>query len=171
MTSHTSNQPSDDLWGLAIAGTIIGILIGALNRDIVTVMLGESILARFVGYGFGGIVASAIQGAFLRRYAQPKWAWLGITVIGWMVIALPEMWFPDFPYWLCDRLSRWMITGAISGGCVGLIQSAALWRHWQLLKGWMLMNVVMWTGMWMLPVIIFGSLLRGEGSCLQSFPF
>ena len=171
MTLHSSKQSADNLWGRAIVATIIGILVGTFNRDIVTVIGGDNSPARLVGYAFGGIVASAIQGAFLRRYTQPKWAWLGISAIGWIVIGLPDVWSVDFSYWLCDRLGRWTITGAMSGGCVGLIQSVALWRYPQILKAWTPMNIAIWTGMWMLPVIIFGSLLRGEGSCLQSFPF
>src|SRR6266496_427326 len=94
MSHNLSEELSEWLWMRAIVGTTIGIIIGTLNRGIVTTLFAHSIPARLFGFVIGGIVAGAIQGMFLGHYRYLTLAWIGMSSLGWLVIGLPEIWLP-----------------------------------------------------------------------------
>jgi hypothetical protein len=170
MTVLTANQSTLDLSIRAATGTLLGILLGSINRIIMTGLLHHTAGAQIIGFGIAGFIAGAVQGMFLRHYTRSTLLWIGVSGLGWMLIGLPELWFPDntFPLWLCDNLTRRALVGMLSGGSVGILQALTLRRHFQIIGWWLLVTILVWGGLWMLPAILFDHyLLVGEGGCLK----
>jgi hypothetical protein len=170
MTLPTTHQSALDLSIRAAVGTFLGILIGIINRVIITGVLRHTALAQLVGFGIGGLIAGAIQGLFMRHYTRSTLAWIGVSGLGWMIIGLPELWFADntFSLWLCDRLTRRALVGLVSGGIVGILQALTLMPRSPTVRWWLLVTILVWVGLWMLPALIFDNyLLIGEGGCLN----
>jgi len=170
MTLLTANQSALDLSIRAASGTTLGILLGSINRIIMTGLLHHTAVAQIIGFGIAGLIAGTIQGMFLRHYTRSTLLWMGVSGLGWMLIGLPELWFPDntFPLWLCDNVTRRALVGMLSGEIVGTLQALTLRRQSRIIGCWLLITILVWGGLWMLPAILFDHyLLVGEGGCLD----
>jgi hypothetical protein len=167
MSQQTNEEYAVEFWPSAIGGAALGLIIGTLNRGIVTALLSNTIMGYFVGFGVGGLIAGAIQGAMLRRYIPARWLWICISGLGWLMLGIPNIWLPRNPlsYWACDSLLRWMLIGALGGAVVGALQSLVLRRYLQITWWWIGMHMLVWAALLALPIVFFESLLRGEGSC------
>jgi hypothetical protein len=170
MALPTTHQSALDVSLRAAVGTFLGILIGVINRVIITGALQHTAVAQLVGFGIGGLIAGAIQGLFMRHYTRSTLAWIVMSSFGWMIISLPELWFADntFSLWLCYYLTRRALVGLLSGGIVGILQALTLIPHSQTARWWLIVTILIWVGLWILPALIFDNyLLVGEGGCLN----
>src|SRR6266540_180160 len=102
MTLVPAERPTEEAWVRASLSTFIGVILGILNQAILSSLLIRSTFAPFVGYAVGGLIASAIQGAFWRRFIDQRVLWIAVSAIAWMLVALPAFWFPrgDLQLWL-----------------------------------------------------------------------
>jgi len=94
MTLVPAEQPTEEAWVRATLSTLVGVILGIFNQAIISSLLIHSTFAPFAGYAVGGMIASAIQGAFWRRFIHQRVFWIGVSAIAWMLIAFPAFWFP-----------------------------------------------------------------------------
>jgi hypothetical protein len=94
MTDTSVEQPTAETWTRAGLLTSVSVMIGLANEAIVSSLLARYTLAALVGYGTGGIISSAIQGAYWRRFITARFTWMAVSAIAWMAIAIPFLWFP-----------------------------------------------------------------------------
>src|SRR6266508_2412302 len=113
MTQQATERSAEVFWARAIGGTVLGIIIGTFNRAIVADLLATRMFGQFLGFGVGGLVAGAIQGAFLRRHIHSRWMWIALSSTGWLMLGIPEVWFPpnSLWYWACNHLVRYALLG------------------------------------------------------------
>jgi hypothetical protein len=90
MPSTTTHQPRTLSLFSQWIGIPLGLSIGAVNALLlqrpVRVFIGfplDDVLSRFIVVFVSGIIAGAVQGAFLRPYTRPVMIWLIANGIGW----------------------------------------------------------------------------------------
>lgn len=160
-------HPSD-YWLRVSVGAFLGIALGTLSRAVVTAIIHDPFWGSMSGFAIGGLVAGALQGSVLRPYPLPKGYWLVASCTGWMVLACIKLSLPPNAIWMwaCDdSFHRWAFISAANGGIVGLCQGVVLWRFRTIRYWYMLVQIGMWMSWVVLPMLLFGSILRGEGGC------
>jgi hypothetical protein len=146
MTDTSLEQPTAETWTRVGLLSSVSVMIGLANQAIVSSLLARYTLAAIVGYGTGGIISSAIQGAYWRRFISGRFTWMVVSAIAWMVIAVPVLWFAgdSFHYWLCDHVMRRALVGGVSGAIVGGIQALVFRHRSRVAWGWIVMSMVVW---------------------------
>jgi len=164
---QSTEHLDENFWVRAVGGTILGISIGSFNRDLIAEFLSNNTLGLLIGFGIGGLISGAIQGALLRRYIHLRWLWLTVSSMAWIVLGSPEIWLPPdtLSYWACNHIMRWALVGLFNGTVAGMMQFCLLWRFRPMAWWWIIMQALVWASLLVVPILLFESLLRGEGSC------
>lgn len=92
MTEPSFQQPTAETWTRAGLLTCVSVIIGLINQTIISSLFARSPFAVLVGFGTGGIIASAIQGAYWRRFITARLSWILVSMIAWSLLAIPLLW-------------------------------------------------------------------------------
>jgi hypothetical protein len=137
-----------------MAGCLIGAFIGMLN----VALLGNPYRAPFqisrplyhiIVFGFGGVIAGAIQGGFLRPVTRPPSVWLLLSGLSWSLIGLL---IDQIPFWMS---SNDILLGLLYGGIVGVPQWLLLQRSLRFAAFWLLLSPASWIMLFVLLELFF----------------
>jgi hypothetical protein len=170
MFEPSFQHPTAETWTRAGLLTTVSVMIGLMNQAIISSFFAHFPFAVLVGFGIGGIISSAIQGAYWRRFIAMRLSWMIVSMLAWILIAVPLLWFPPslFELWLCDYILRRALIGGLTGGIIGGIQALLFRNHSRIVWGWIAMSIIVWAVLYMLPALLFSNyLLIGEGACLD----
>jgi len=159
-------EPVDSFLEAAVRGTILGIILGSFNQVLVSAFLIDTPLNRLVSFVIGGLVAGAIQGAFLRRHIPSPWIWLSLSSISWLIVACWDVWLSDnlVSRGACYQIMPYILIGAFRGIVVGLGQSLVFCQHPRLVRVWIVVNILLWPTLLVVAVIL-DSFFPTEGGC------
>ncbi|MEO7909183.1 MAG: hypothetical protein ABIV47_05985 [Roseiflexaceae bacterium] len=140
----------------AVGGTILGILLGSFNRELVGVFLIHTPINWLVSFLIGGVVAGAIQGGFIRRHIPSPWIWLSLSSICWLIAGGLDMWLPRELVWykLCIHIIPYILVGGLRGIIIGSGQSLAFWQHSQLVRLWIIVNLLVWPALLVVGILV-----------------
>jgi len=157
--TDTASQSAGEFWSYAFIATILGTLIGTITLIILIALVDQlwSGGAEFVAGGLSGLVAGAIQGAFLRRSTQPKLLWLGLSCGGWLITIILGNTIRHL--WPGADANREMAIAAIGGAVVGTCQWVLLRRYRSHVIWWVPLSAAIWTCTTLLWLILFGPLI------------
>ena len=159
LNTDPTSQAVEDFWTNAVIGSSLGTLLGTISLVIVMAILDPiwSIGAVYIASIVSGLIAGATQGAFLRRYVEPKALWLGLSGAGWLtnVIAVQAI----VRYWSSTDLNRWIVVETLGGAIIGTFQWLVIRHNWSRSVWWVPLNATVWAGITLVYLIIFGPLI------------
>jgi hypothetical protein len=153
--STTSQLPKPSLSSLCL-GIPLGVAIGGVNalliRHPVDAFIGfllDTSLSPFIAVFVSGIIAGALQGAFLRSYTRPVIIWLGASGIGWLLAYSLMRYF----YTTTDTSTILPTVSEIFLGVgMGVLAGTAQWLvlqvRWRTAYWWIVSTVFWWAIVW-----------------------
>jgi hypothetical protein len=141
-----------------LLGCLVGTGVGFLNLVFMIVFLGvleDDRLSFIALWGLCGIIAGAIQGAFLRRATRPKLVWLLLSGIGWCIVGLVDS-QGSIPK---STTGDVIAVSLLYGGLAALPQWPLLQRSLSFAAAWLPLSASIWC--------ILGLILRWQSDLLN----
>jgi hypothetical protein len=156
INTDTASPSAEEFWLFAFIGSTLGTLLGTITLMILVALFDPlwSVGAELLAGALSGLGAGAIQGAFLRRSAQPKLLWLGLSCGGWLIAIILSSSITRF--WPGADARREIGIAAVGGAVIGTCQWAILRRYRRRVVWWVPLNAAIWAGLTLLYLILFG---------------
>jgi hypothetical protein len=139
-----SGDTRSTMWLHSLAGTMAGLPLGLANLWLLWQICAPVGLA-LLAVPAAGLVAGALQGAWLRPYTRPPLLWLGASAAGWL-LAYVVIGRPDLASGLLHLLP---LTMAL---LIGITSSLFQWLHLRRVvrraTSWVWINAVCWCVLW-----------------------
>jgi hypothetical protein len=166
LSSTTSQLPRPALSSLCF-GIPLGLAIGGVNALLIQRPVAACIgvflapgLSPFIVVLVSGIIAGALQGAFLRSYTRPVIIWLAASGIGWILAYGLMRYF----YATTDAYSLLPTAGELSLGFgMGLLAGIPQWlilqAQWRTADWWLVSTVLCWGTFWAGMTLFFYAIM------------
>ncbi len=141
---QASRQTTDDFWSKAVLGSIFATCIGLFSALLLT-LIAEPWVATdtpWLGAGVGGLIAGAIQAAFIRHDTHPRLLWLVLSSSAWLVAISVVVGIGD--RWPMRGFASLLCATALSGAIIGSCQWLMLRRTRPDTLWWVLVNACIW---------------------------
>jgi len=140
----SSGHVTDDFWSKAVLGSILATCIGTFSALLLALIADPWVAAGapWLGAGVGGIIAGAIQGAFIRHDTRPRLLWLAISSSAWLVAISVVVGIGD--RWPTRGFASLLCATALSGAIIGSAQWLMLRRTRPDAIWWVLVNACIW---------------------------
>ena len=150
------------VWDDGVAGTGLGLVAGGCNYLALQLAFGmypPSMISALY-WGLSGVIAGAIQGAFIRQYIASRLRWLAASSISWMVAGVSLDRFAvltrrsDSLWIQLLEPVLWILGGMLGCGLIGFCQWLLLRSHLRAAWWWLIMSVVLGAGAGMVAMSI-----------------
>ena len=151
---QASRQTTDGFWSKAVLGSTLATCIG-LFCALVLALIAEpwvTIGSPWLGAGVGGIIAGAIQAAFIRHDTHPRLLWLAINSSAWLAAISVVASIGN--RWSMDGFASWMFATALSGAIIGSAQWLMLRRTRPDTIWWALVNACIWVSVFLIAFVL-----------------
>lgn len=141
---HSSEHVTDDFWSKAVLGGILATCIGMFSALLLAFITEPWVAtgAPWLGAGVAGVIAGAIQGAFIRHYTRPRLLWLAINSSAWLVAVSIAVGMSEL--WPAHGFASLLCTTALVGAIIGSGQWLLLRRTQPDTVWWILVHASIW---------------------------
>jgi hypothetical protein len=156
MTSSTTSQLPKPSFSSLYLGIPLGVAIGGVNAllirhpvDALSGLLLDIRLSPFIAVFVSGVIAGALQGAFLRFYTRPVIIWLAASGIGWLLAySLMRYFYTTTNTSTIVPTASETFLGVGMGLLAGTTQWLVLQVRWRTAYWWIVSTVLWWAVVW-----------------------